>query len=49
MNIYSIEGIADMAGFQSKSVFNRVFKEAVGIHPSVFRKATSAAGKTSTE
>ncbi len=42
MNIYSIEGIADMAGFQSKSVFNRVFKEATGIHPSVFRKATSA-------
>ncbi len=42
MDIYSIEGIADMAGFQSKSVFNRVFKEATGIHPSVFRKATSA-------
>ncbi len=42
MDIYSIEGIADMAGFQSKSVFNRVFKEATGIHPSVFRKATTA-------
>jgi len=43
MNIYSIEGIADMAGFQSKSVFNRVFKEATGIHPSAFRKATAEA------
>ncbi len=43
LNIYSIEGIADMSGFQSKSVFNRVFKETTGIHPSVFRKAAAEA------
>ena len=42
MDYYSIEGIADMSGFKSKSVFNQAFKEATGVHPSVFRKATSA-------
>ncbi len=42
MDFYSIEGIADMSGFKSKSVFNQAFKEATGVHPSAFRKATSA-------
>jgi len=35
--MYSLEGIADMTGFKSKSVFNKVFKEKTGLTPSVFR------------
>lgn len=38
---YSIEGIADLAGFKSKTVFNRAFKEATGVNPSTFRNATT--------
>ncbi|MBT3244140.1 MAG: helix-turn-helix domain-containing protein [Bacteroidetes bacterium] len=41
MDVYSIEGIANMSGFRSKSVFNPVFKEATGVHPSVFRISIS--------
>ena len=40
-DIYSIEGIAELAGFKSKSVFNQTFKDATGVHPSTFRKATT--------
>ncbi len=40
MDKYSIEGIADLSGFKSKSVFNQAFKEATGVNPSTFRKAT---------
>lgn len=39
MDIYSIEGIAEMAGFKSKSVFNQVFRESTGVHPSDFRNS----------
>ena len=35
--LYSLEGIADMTGFKSKSVFNKVFKEKTGLTPSAFR------------
>lgn len=40
-DIYSVEGIAEMVGFKSKSVFNNTFKEATGITPSTFRNNTS--------
>jgi AraC-like DNA-binding protein len=38
MDVYSIEGIADLSGFKSKSVFNLEFKSATGVHPSTYRK-----------
>ncbi|NOQ27839.1 MAG: helix-turn-helix domain-containing protein [Bacteroidales bacterium] len=40
MDKYSIEGIAELSGFKTKSVFNQVFKKDTGVNPSVFRKAT---------
>jgi AraC-like DNA-binding protein len=39
-DIYSVEGIAKIVGFKSKSVFNQAFKEITGVNPSTFRKAT---------
>lgn len=41
MDKYSIEGIAGMAGFKSKSVFNPVFKKATGVAPSEYRSSLS--------
>lgn len=41
MDHYSIEGIADLAGFNSKTVFNKCFKESTGVIPSTFRKSTT--------
>ncbi len=35
---YTIESIAENAGFHSKSAFNAAFKKRVGMPPSVFRK-----------
>ncbi|MBE9492342.1 MAG: helix-turn-helix transcriptional regulator, partial [Bacteroidetes bacterium] len=40
-DIYSVEGIAKIVGFKSKSVFNQAFKEITGVNPSTFRKATT--------
>ncbi|HQP04965.1 MAG TPA: tetratricopeptide repeat protein [Bacteroidales bacterium] len=34
---YSIEAVANMSGFKSKSVFNTAFKKQTGITPSYFR------------
>ncbi|HOY39300.1 MAG TPA: tetratricopeptide repeat protein [Bacteroidales bacterium] len=34
---YSIEAVANMSGFKSKSVFNTAFKKQTGITPSFFR------------
>lgn len=34
---YSIEGIANSVGFNSKSVFNNTFKKATGVTPSYFK------------
>ncbi|MCD4692885.1 MAG: helix-turn-helix domain-containing protein [Calditrichales bacterium] len=36
--IYSMEGIAEMSGFVSKSAFNKAFKEFTGLTPTTFRK-----------
>ena len=38
---YSILAIAEEVGFNSKSVFNRVFKQRTGLTPSAFRKQLS--------
>lgn len=43
---YSILGIAFESGFNSKSTFNKIFKEETGITPSEFKKSGSA-GKES--
>ncbi len=40
--IYSMEGIAEMSGFVSKSAFNKAFKEITGLTPTTFRKNISA-------
>ncbi len=40
MDIYSVEGIAEMVGFKSKSAFNQAFKDTTGITPSTFRNNT---------
>ncbi len=40
--IYTMEAIAEMSGFSSKSVFNKVFKEITGLTPTKFRKNISA-------
>ncbi|XDD42307.1 helix-turn-helix domain-containing protein [Leptospira sp. WS60.C2] len=42
----SILSIADAVGFNSKSTFNRVFLEKVGVTPSDFRKQTIAKKQT---
>jgi AraC-like DNA-binding protein len=36
--IYSIQGIAEMVGFNSLSAFNAAFKKETGLTPSYFRK-----------
>jgi len=36
-DIYTIEGIGEMVGFKSKSVFNQAFREVTGVTPSIFR------------
>uniref|UniRef100_UPI003218E5F0 helix-turn-helix domain-containing protein n=1 Tax=Chryseobacterium sp. TaxID=1871047 RepID=UPI003218E5F0 len=38
---YSILGIAFESGFNSKSTFNKIFKEETGITPSEFKKSES--------
>lgn len=43
---YSILGIAFESGFNSKSTFNKIFKEETGMTPSEFKKSESA-GKES--
>lgn len=43
---YSILGIAFESGFNSKSTFNKIFKEETGLTPSQFKKSESA-GKES--
>lgn len=45
MDVYSIEGIADLSGFKSKSVFNLEFKEVTGVQPSVYRKSIPKSSK----
>ncbi len=40
---YSILGIAFESGFNSKSTFNKIFKEETGMTPSAFKKSGSAA------
>lgn len=44
---YTIESIANMAGFHSRSTFNTAFKNITGVTPSKFKKvnSTSAIGK----
>jgi len=37
---YSLLGIAFECGFNSKSAFNRIFKQATGLTPSQFKKAS---------
>lgn len=39
---YSILGIAFESGFNSKSTFNKIFKEETGMTPSAFKKSGSA-------
>jgi len=36
--IYTMEAIAEMSGFTSKSAFNKAFKEITGLTPTTFRK-----------
>ncbi|WP_196161155.1 helix-turn-helix domain-containing protein [Reinekea sp. G2M2-21] len=38
----SVQSVMEAAGFQAKSTFNTLFKQAVGQTPSVFRKQTKA-------
>ncbi|MBN2669004.1 MAG: AraC family transcriptional regulator [Bacteroidales bacterium] len=38
-NNYSLEGIADMCGFNSMVSFNSAFKKFTGITPSYFQKS----------
>jgi len=40
MDKYTIEGIAELSGYNSKSVFNQAFKKATGVNPSFYRIAT---------
>lgn len=35
---YKLEAVAHASGFQSKTTFNRYFKELVGVHPSSYRE-----------
>jgi len=42
--IFTMEGIAEMSGFISKSAFNNAFKEITGLTPSTFRKNIKANG-----
>lgn len=37
---YTIEGVAKMVGFNSKSSFNNAFKRSTGLTPSEFKKNT---------
>ena len=39
-NYLSIEGVANSVGFNSKSPFNKAFKQFTGLTPSFFRKST---------
>ena len=43
-NTYSLEGVAQLAGFKSKATFYRVFKKAEGITPSMYKQQQSKVG-----
>ena len=41
---YSLEAIAELAGFKSEKTFSRVFKKTTGLSPSFYRKNINNAG-----
>ncbi|MEM6522485.1 MAG: helix-turn-helix domain-containing protein [Bacteroidota bacterium] len=40
-NTYSLEGVAQLAGFKSKATFYRVFKKTEGMTPSMYKQEQS--------
>ena len=47
LNYLTIEGIAEQAGFRSKSVFNTFFKQVTGVTPSFYREQVQKEEKNS--